>query len=72
MTDLEKELLAALKATLASLERADTSEGVCCCGDSIESHNILSGHSPVDMGDYYAGKAMQTAEALITKAESQS
>lgn len=30
-------------------------EETCMCGDSIKSHNIASGHSPVSMLDYRLG-----------------
>jgi hypothetical protein len=63
------ELFAAVKALLASLERADTSEGACCCGDSMEAHGLGSGHSPVDAGDYFAGQAIAAARAAIARAE---
>lgn len=63
------EVMAALEACVASLERADTQEGVCCCGDSMDRHSdpMSCGHSPVDMGDYYAGKAMDAASAALAK-----
>ena len=58
-------LVEVLKACVSSLERADTAEGVCCCGDNMESHGdpMNCGHSPVDMGDYYARKALEAAIA---------
>ncbi len=60
-------LVDVLKACVFSLERADTAEGVCCCGDNMESHGdtMNCGHSPVDMGDYYARKALEAARAAI-------
>lgn len=64
------DLYAALEACIASLERADTAEGVCCCGDSMDRHSdpMSCGHSPVDMGDYYASKALEAARAALAKA----
>ncbi len=64
-------LVEALKACVSSLERADTAEGVCCCGDNMESHGapMNCGHSPVDMGDYYASKALEAASAAIAAYE---
>ena len=63
------ELVEALEACVASLERADTAERVCCCGDSMDAHSdpMNCGHSPVDMGDYYAGKAREAARAALAK-----
>ena len=60
-------LRGALEACVASLERADTEEGVCCCGDSMDRHSdpMTCGHSPVDMGDYYAGQALKSARAAL-------
>lgn len=60
----------ALEACIASLERADTAEGVCCCGDSMDRHSdpMSCGHSPVDMGDYYASNALEAARAALAKA----
>lgn len=62
-------LRGALEACVASLERADTEEGVCCCGDSMDRHSdpMSCGHSPVDMGDYYAGQALKSARAALTE-----
>ena len=63
----EARLRAALEACVASLERVDTAEGVCCCGDSMDRHSdpMSCGHSPVDMGDYYAGQALESARAAL-------
>ena len=64
------DLYAALEACVVSLERANTEEGVCCCGDSMDRHSdpMHCGHSPVDMGDYYAGQALKAARAALAKA----
>ena len=65
----EAALTKALEACVASLERVDTEEGVCCCGDSMDRHSdpMSCGHSPVDMGDYYAGKALESARAALAQ-----
>ena len=67
------DLYAALEACVVSLERANTEEGVCCCGDSMDRHSdpMHCGHSPVDMGDYYAGQALEAARAALAKARGQ-
>ncbi len=64
-------MVGALEACVASLERADTAEGVCCCGDNMEGHGapMNCGHGPVDMGDYYASKALEAASAAIAAYE---
>lgn len=66
-----EKLVEALDACIASLERADTEEGVCCCGDDMATHGepINCGHIPVDMGDYYAGKALDAARAALAEYE---
>ena len=65
----ERVLREALEACVASLERVDTAEGVCCCGDSMDRHSdpMSCGHSPVDMGDYYAGQALESARAALAQ-----
>lgn len=36
------------------IRNAPVSSGVCCCGDSMDTHDsgMYSGHSPVDQWDY--------------------
>jgi hypothetical protein len=60
-------LVEALKACVASLERAKTAEGVCCCGDDMDRHSdpMWCGHSPTDMGEYYAHKALEAAASAL-------
>ena len=65
---LISELREALNACVVALERADTSEGVCCCGDPMKAHPFTSGHTPVDAGDYYVSKTILAARAILTKA----
>lgn len=67
------ELLEALLACAGALEQADTSEGFCCCGDSMERHGnpMDCGHSPVDAGDYQASQVIAQARAAIAKATGQ-
>jgi len=62
------DLLAALQATISALERANCSTGYCCCGSPVDGHTMGDGHSPVDEGDYYQGKAIEAARAAIEKA----
>jgi hypothetical protein len=66
-----KALVKALDACMTSLERADTTEGVCCCGDSMDQHSdpMWCGHSPVDMGTYYAANAIEAARAALRAIE---
>lgn len=46
----------ALRALLAVVERADVSEGVCCCGDNMRDHQPYD-HIPTDAGVYAADQA---------------
>jgi len=59
----------ALRATTASIEHADMSDGVCCCGDNMDGHAdpMSCGHSPTDMGEYYAHKAVEMARAVLAE-----
>lgn len=61
----------ALRATTASIEHADMSDGVCCCGDNMDGHAdpMSCGHSPTDMGEYYAHKAVEMARAVLAEIE---
>ena len=62
------ELYEALEALTEMARRMDFSEGVCCCGDSVEGHGFGSGHSPVDAGLYYATEVIETARCALSKA----
>jgi len=44
-----------IEQAIEQLKRVDLSEGVCCCGDSMEGHAspLHCGHSPTDAGQYY-------------------
>jgi hypothetical protein len=61
------QLREALKACIASIEHANMSDGVCCCGDEMENHEspMFCGHSPVDMGEYHASLALKKARAAL-------
>lgn len=60
-------LVDALQACVASIEHADMSDGVCCCGDDMETHSepMSCGHSPVDAGEYHAYRAIQSARTAL-------
>lgn len=60
-----------LEALVEILDRADISEGYCCCGDSMQNHPgpMHCGHSPVDVGVYYAGKRRDELKALLSEAK---
>lgn len=45
-------LLDLVKGAADIFEHCAVEMGCCCCGDSIETHSIGSGHSPVDQGAY--------------------
>lgn len=52
---------------LATIDRSDTSEGVCCCGDPVGVHGYHSGHGPVDAGDYAAAGVVLEARAVLNE-----
>lgn len=65
------QLVEAVEACVTSMEHADMSDGVCCCGDNIDDHSdpMSCGHAPVDMGDYHASKAIAAAHAAVAAAK---
>lgn len=71
MRDAAPDMFEALKGLLDTVERLDTSEGVCCCGDDMDAHAdpMFCGHSPVDAGHYYHGKAIEAARSALSKAQ---
>lgn len=71
MSTLVQRMAASMKLLIETIQQSDTSQGYCCCGDSIEKHSnpMYCGHSPVDMGDYYAAKAVEEAQALLAEFE---
>jgi len=63
-----KALTEALTGCVAAIEHADMADGVCCCGDEMESHSepMNCGHSPVDMGEYHAHQVLIAARQALT------
>ena len=61
-------LVDALERCIASIEHADMSDGVCCCGDDMETHSnpMDCGHTPVDAGEYFSRSATEHARAAIS------
>ena len=62
-----KALVEALRGAIASIEHADMSDGVCCCGDNMDNHSnpMDCGHSPTDAGEYHAYLVLKKARAAI-------
>ncbi len=60
------EIATVLRGLIANLARANTAEGVCCCGESAH-HSPWVGHAPDDAGDYYAGRAIEAGRALLER-----
>lgn len=73
--------LTAAQARIAELEglvqqaeaiftHCTVSDGVCCCGDSMENHSdpMWCGHSPVDHGGYVADGWLAEARATLSPA----
>lgn len=63
------ELIEAHKRLLAMAERLDLAEGVCCCGDDMQSHPepMSCGHSPVDAGHYHHGATIEESRAALAR-----
>lgn len=55
----------ALRRLVECAEGLIIETGVCCCGDYVEGHSYLSGHSPVDAGSYYWSKAVAGAHTAL-------
>ena len=58
----ENEQLRARVAELEDLIRyAQVESGVCMCGEDIQTHNQVSGHSPVDIWDHARGAVLESS-----------
>jgi len=60
-------LVEALEKARDFLKNAPIESGYCCCGDIIESHNIGSGHSPVDAVVYAANQHVESIDATLAE-----
>jgi len=61
---------ATIARAIAIIEHCDVTEGVCCCGDDMDTHAepMSCGHSPVDHGSYTASQWLDEARAALTGA----
>mgnify|MGYP000846790213 FL=1 len=61
---------ATIARAIAIIEHCDVTEGVCCCGDDMDTHAepMSCGHSPVDHGSYTASQWLDEARATLTGA----
>ena len=61
------DLIRALEMFVALVQHINTSEGVCCCGDFMDTHaNPMDcGHAPCDIGDYFASQALDEARKVL-------
>jgi hypothetical protein len=66
---INAQLLEALEATTAMLDRSDCLTGYCCCGSSIDGHGFGDGHTPTDEGAYHQAAALEQARAAIAAAK---
>ncbi len=53
-----------LEAAAEFLATGSFAEGTCMCGSPMEAHDIGSGHSPVDAGDYHARSVHEQIAAI--------
>lgn len=67
LNEREKRLTVSLELMISIVEDLDWRAGVCCCGDSMEEHcnPFDCGHSAVDMGEYYVGRAVEHAKTVL-------
>jgi hypothetical protein len=63
------QLLEALEATTAMLDRSNCLTGYCCCGSPIDGHGFGDGHTPTDEGAYHQTAALGLARAAIAAAK---
>ena len=63
-----------LQNVMYALQQAEIKTGVCCCGDSMDRHDVAfnCGHSPVDEFDYHGLPVLQNARRLLQSYEQQS
>ena len=66
---INAQLLEALEATTAMLDRSDCLTGYCCCGSPVDGHGFGDGHTPVDEGAYHQANAVERARAAIAAAK---
>ena len=59
------EVEGALRECRDALANSGAESGYCMCGDPVDSHNIGSGHSPVDSHVYYATQLLSKIDALL-------
>ena len=64
-----KELRAVVGKAHTFLTTAPLESGYCCCGDTIGSHGLGNGHSPVDELQYHASNLAEELRATLTKGE---
>jgi len=74
--DLEAKLamsVLALEAWLNVAAHCSIEEGVCCCGDDMGNHSppMVSGHTPLDHGNYIAGRLEETTRAILAELKGQ-
>ena len=61
------ELLKVVEGVIGLLGNCSVESGVCCCGDSMEGHSTVCGHSPVDSGARGAEELYCQAVAALAK-----
>lgn len=64
---VNQQMLAALERLLECYKMADHSDGYCCCGSPIATHDdpMNCGHCATDAGEYNAGLIIKDMEAAI-------
>ena len=65
--EAQAELVEALQFARGLLAHSGAESGYCMCGDPTDSHNMGSGHSPVDSHVYEASRFIERIDALLTR-----
>lgn len=65
--DQADEVREALERARYAVERGEYATGCCCCGNSVASHGLGDGHSPVDEGDYFKLNVLKDIDAALTQ-----
>lgn len=65
--DEVRRLREALEHARYAVERGEYATGCCCCGNSVASHGLGDGHSPVDEGDYFKLNVLKDIDAALTQ-----
>jgi hypothetical protein len=70
--EAQAELVEELQFARGLLAHSDAESGYCMCGSPTKTHDMASGHSPLDSHVYEAGRFVERIDALLAKVSGQS